>query len=233
MLNNGMYLVTGAASGMGASICKMINERGGTAFGIDRLPGEHVRLVADLTDGKSLGASVTGLIESEGRPVRGLINAAGVGFIERFEDATDESWMRVLDVNLMGTVRMCRIVLPHMQSGTGNRSIINFGSQAGKSGGLVVGAHYSASKAAVFCLTKTLAGLYGPEGIRVNAVSPGVHDTPFLDALPMMRGSAERIPLRRLGTADDVAGGVLYLLSDLASYVTGEILDINGGLLMD
>lgn len=226
-------IVTGAASGMGASTCERIKKAGGRTIGLDRADGEFVDLQVDLTDEAALAEAVPAAITASGATVTGLVNAAGLGYIEKFEDSDDASWQRVLDINLMGTVRMCRIVLPYLEDGTGNRSIVNFGSQAGKSGGLVIGAHYSVSKAAVMCLTKHLAAVYGPQGIRVNAVAPGIHDTPFLDAVPSMRNAAATIPLRRLGTADDVAESVLFLLSEGARYITGEILDVNGGLWMD
>lgn len=225
--------MTGAASGMGESVCRRAKEAGAQVIGIDRAAGEHVDLELDLTDDAALTAAVPGAIEAAGAPLRGLVNAAGLGYIEAFDEADDASWQRVLDINLMGTVRMCRLALPYLLDRDDDRSIVNFGSQAGKTGGLVAGAHYSASKAAVMCLTKTLAAVYGPEGLRSNAVAPGIHDTKFLDAMPMMRGAADKIPLRRLGTADEVADVVLFLLSPAARYVTGEIVDVNGGLLMD
>lgn len=230
---DGIVIVSGAASGMGASVCRRLKEEGARPLGIDRDAGEHVDLELDLTDAEALAKAVPAAIEASGEPLRGLVNAAGLGYIEPFEEADDASWQRVLDVNLMGTVRLCRLAMPFLRDRDDDRSIVNFGSQAGKTGGLVVGAQYSASKAAVMCLTKTLAAVYGPDGVRVNAVSPGIHDTAFLDAMPEMRNAAEKIPLRRLGTADEVADVVLFLLSPAARYVTGEIVDVNGGLLMD
>jgi 3-oxoacyl-[acyl-carrier protein] reductase len=202
-------------------------------IGVDRDEAEHVDVVVDLCDARGLEDRLGAAARAAGEPLSGLVNAAGLGYPEPFLEASDESWQRVLDVNVMGTVRTCRLILPLLQAASGDRSIVNFGSQAGKAGGIVIGAHYSASKAAVMCLTKTLAGAYGPEGIRVNAVAPGIVDTPFLDAVPTMRDAGERIPLRRLGTADEVADVVAFLLSPAARYITGEIMDVNGGLLMD
>lgn len=226
-------VVTGAAGGIGAAICREIAAQGWTPVGIDRVPADAVDIVADLSDTTAVDSQVASALEPKSARIIGLVNAAGLGYQEPFLEASDESWYRVLDANLMTTVRMCRVVIPYLLAGEGNRAIVNFGSQAGKSGGIVIGAHYSAAKAAVMCLTKTLASLYGPEGIRVNAVAPGIVETRFLDNVPSMRDMGPRIPLRRLATPVEVASTVVFLLSEKASYITGEIVDINGGLLMD
>jgi NAD(P)-dependent dehydrogenase (short-subunit alcohol dehydrogenase family) len=194
--------------------------------------GQHVDVVSDLADVSIVRSRIEALITAP-TTVIGLVNAAGHGFEEPFLESTDETWTRVIEANLMTTVRMCQLAIPWMQKATGNRSIVNFGSQAGKSGGITIGAHYSAAKAAVMCLTKSLAGTFGPEGIRVNAVAPGIVETPFLDQVPAVRQMGPRIPLRRLGDPADVADAVVFLLSDRARYITGEIMDVNGGLLMD
>lgn len=228
-----VVVVTGAAGGIGAAVCRAALEDGWTPLGIDRRPGTFVNVVADLADRAGLDATVAPQVVDRAASIVGLVNAAGFGFREPFLETTDESWARVMDANLMTTVRMCRLVIPWMLRRTGDRSIVNFGSQAGKSGGIVIGAHYSAAKAAVMCLTKSLAAAYGPDGIRVNAVAPGIVETAFLDEVPTMRDSAPRIPLRRLGTPEDVAHAVMFLLGDRAEYITGEIVDVNGGLLMD
>lgn len=228
-----VVVVTGAAGGIGAAVCRAALEDGWTPFGVDRRDGEFVNAVADLSDRAALDTIVAPHVADREGTIAGLVNAAGFGFQEPFLESTDESWARVMDANLMSTVRMCQLIIPGMLKATGDRSIVNFGSQAGKSGGIVIGAHYSAAKAAVMCLTKSLAAIYGPDGIRVNAVAPGIVETPFLDEVPMMRDMAPRIPLRRLGTPDDVAQAVLFLLDERARYITGEIVDVNGGLLMD
>ncbi len=225
--------VTGAASGIGLAVCRAVRDAGWTPFGIDRAPGEEVALQLDLTDAAAVERDAGAAFAERRGLLGGLVNAAGMGYPEPFEEADDDSWMRVFEINLMATVRLCRLAIPVLRSYDGDRSIVNFGSQAGKAGGIVIGAHYSAAKAAVMCLTKSLAGAYGPEGIRVNALAPGIVETAFLDQVPTMRDAAARIPLRRLGRPDEVAQAAIFLLGSGSSYITGEIMDVNGGLLMD
>ena len=122
---------------------------------------------------------------------------------------------------------------PHMEKQRSGR-IINFSSQAGKTGGLLIGAHYSASKAAVICMTKTFASALAPFGVTVNAVAPGIIDTPFLEGVPGIERFFAKIPLgQKPGDVRDVARTIAFLVSEDARYITGEIVDVNGGLLMD
>ena len=117
----------------------------------------------------------------------------------------------------------------------GSGSIVSMASSAGKSGGTLSGAHYAVSKAGVICLTKQLARELGPHGITANAVAPGRIDTPMIHLASDEENEAFRLrtPLGRLGTPEDVAGAVVFLVSDEASFITGEIVDVNGGLLID
>jgi NAD(P)-dependent dehydrogenase (short-subunit alcohol dehydrogenase family) len=225
-------IVTGAAKGIGQATAARLKKDGWDVVGTDIAAGEDI-IACDVTSDERVKTVVAEIAEKHGR-IDGLVNAAGAGWRTDFLSATDELWTRTFEVNLMGTVRMCRAIIPHMRKSEHPwRAIVNFTSQAAKTGGLVIGAPYSAAKAAVLCLTKSLAGEFGPEGIRVNAVAPGIIDTGFLDGVPGMRDRGGALPLRRIGRPEEAAAVVSFLMSANASYITGEITDINGGLLMD
>jgi 3-oxoacyl-[acyl-carrier protein] reductase len=224
--------ITGAAAGIGRATATKLAEDGWRVVGVDVNAGEGVGH-CDVTSTESVERAVSRCVEETGS-LDAVVNAAGTGRPAPFLEATDEVWLRTLDVNLLGTVRVCRAALPHLaSSSTPTRGIVNFTSQAAKTGGLLIGAPYSAAKAAVLCLTKTLAAEFAPNGIRCNAVAPGIVETAFLDGVPGIRDRGSSIPLGRIGRPEEVASVVAFLLSDAASYLTGEIVDVNGGLVMD
>jgi 3-oxoacyl-[acyl-carrier protein] reductase len=144
-----------------------------------------------------------------------------------------EQWKKVLDVNLTAYFCCSRLVLPRMIAQRSGR-IINIASLAARTGGYVAPAHYVATKAGVLGLTKVMAKETGPYGITVNAINPGRIDTPMIHDVPdeVNQSYVARIPVGRLGRPDDVAGAVLFLASDLADYLTGTALEVNGGLYM-
>jgi 3-oxoacyl-[acyl-carrier protein] reductase len=227
-----LVLVTGAASGIGKATAERLAVAGWNVVRSDLREDEQLR-ACDVTSPESVQATVDWCLDEFGS-LDAVVNAAGTGQPVAFLDATDEFWQRTLDVNLMGTVRVCRAAQPHLQVSTSPRKgIVNFTSQAAKTGGLVIGAPYSAAKAAVLCLTKTLAAEFGSAGVRVNAVAPGIVDTPFLDGVPGIRDRGAQLPLGRIGQPAEVASVVSFLLSEDAAYLTGEIIDVNGGLYMD
>jgi meso-butanediol dehydrogenase / (S,S)-butanediol dehydrogenase / diacetyl reductase len=229
-----VVIVTGAAGGIGRVVAQELAERQWRVVATDVSGGEGVE-ACDVTSQSDVERLVAGVVDRHGR-LDALVNSAGLGIPSPFLDATDEFWQRILDVNLMGTVRMCRAAIPAMlEHDRSDRAacIVNFTSQAAKTGGLVIGAPYSAAKAAVLCLTMTLAAEFGPRGIRVNAVAPGIIESPFLDNVPAVRDRGPTLPLGRIGRPEDVAGVVAFLLSEDAAYLTGETVDVNGGLLMD
>jgi 3-oxoacyl-[acyl-carrier protein] reductase len=227
-------LVTGAYGGIGKATAELLRQEGWLVIGVDVQPDPDKDVGrCDVTSLEDVQRTINEVEQRHGH-IDALVNAAGVGRPARFAEAGDETWRATFDVNVMGTVRMCREALGLLAaSGYEHRSIVNFTSQAAKTGGLIIGAPYSAAKAAVLCLTMTLAGELGPQGIRVNAVAPGIIETPFLDNIPGIRDRAAQIPLRRVGAASEVASVVNFLLSPAASYLTGETVDVNGGIYMD
>ena len=227
-----VVLVTGAASGIGQAAAGRLARDGWTVVGADLQEGNGV-MRCDVTSGDDVARVVAECVGRLGA-LDAVVNAAGVGSPARFLEADDELWQSIFEVNVMGTVRVSRAALPHVRaSADARRGIVNFTSQAAKTGGLLIGAPYSASKAAVLCLTKTMAAEFAADGVRVNAVAPGIIDTPFLDRVPGIRDRGRQLPLGRVGSPEEVAGVVAFLLSRDASYLTGEIVDVNGGLLMD
>ena len=163
-----------------------------------------------------------------------LINNAGICPRTSFTKITEKEWDQVLAVNLKSIFLLSQLALPYMKKKR-KRVIINITSAAGKTGGLGVGAHYSASKAGVICLTKTLALEGAPYGVRVNAIAPGVIDSGVNKKInPNLRKRYKAsIPLGYMGNSEDIARAVVFLSSKNASYITGEILDVNGGFIMD
>ncbi len=233
MTNNmPVVIVTGAARGIGRSCAQRLRVDGWTVAAADLTAGDGVSR-CDVTKPEEV-ASFVDAVRRDHRQIDAVVNAAGIGRPSKFLEASDDVWQLHFDVNVLGTVRLCRAAIPHLrESHHPTRGIVNFTSQAAKTGGLVIGAPYSAAKAAVLCLTKTLAAEFSPEGIRVNAVAPGIIDTAFLDGVPGIRDRGPQLPLRRIGRPEEVASVVAFLLSSDASYLTGEIIDVNGGLLMD
>ena len=185
-------------------------------------------LCADLYDDKAVSRAV-----GEARGHFGAVDAvvcnAGIAEQKLFQDITDEAWQRMLDVNLMGAVRTIRACLPDLLRRK-RGSIVTVSSIWGQSGASCE-SHYAASKAALIGLSKSLALELGPSGIRVNCVAPGVIDTEMnaMHSEETMRGLADETPLGRIGTAAEVADSILYLCSEHASFITGQVLGVNGG----
>lgn len=245
--------LTGAAAGIGRATALRLAQEGMHVWISDRDPGA---LDATIQEAERLSLTLQGVqadsgIETEIRHaierafdatgrLDVLVNNAGGSLHTpyRFAEETDEDWHRVMSLNLMGAVRACRAALPLMQRGGGGR-VINYGSKAGRYGSLIAGPNYAAAKGAIASLTRQLAMEYGPDGITVNCICPGVVLTPRTSGLWAERRSAEErerivseIPLRRHANADDIAGVVAFLASDDASFITGVALDVNGGQAM-
>lgn len=232
-------LVTGAASGIGAATVDSLEEAGARvgALDIEEASGRDgvLPLVADVTDGTSIDAAVQQVVGEFGR-LDVLVNVAGIGAAGTIEDNSDDEWRHVFDVNVLGMVRTARAALPHLRRAE-HPAVVNVSSVAAIAG-LPQRALYSASKGAVLSLTLAMAADLVDEGIRVNCICPGTADTPWvgrlLDAAPdpdAERAALEaRQPMGRLGSAQEIAAGILFLAAPTSSFVTGTALEVDGGM---
>ncbi len=227
-------IVTGGASGIGAATAALLAERGATVAVFDRTEVDG-SFVVDVTDDASVVAGVEAVVAKHGR-IDILVNNAGIGAGGAVEENDDAEWHRVLDVNVLGIVRLTRAALPHLTQSPA-ASIVNTCSVVANTG-LVNRALYSASKGAVLSLTRAMAADLVKDGVRVNCVTPGTAATPWVDRLLAEADDPEaaraaltaRQPIGRLVTADEIAYGIAYLASPLAASTTGTELPIDGGL---
>ncbi|HCV22037.1 MAG TPA: SDR family NAD(P)-dependent oxidoreductase [Candidatus Latescibacteria bacterium] len=236
-------LVTGGARGIGAAICTCFSAEGakvavadidteGAAAMAATLSSGSFSLPLDVANVAACRAGVTKVIEEFGH-LDILVNNAGYLVFTTAQDCDEETWDRLLAINLRGPFFCAQAVMPHMQD-RGKGVIINMSSLAAKNGGIAAGPPYSAAKAGVSNLTVHLARILAPHGVRVNAIAPGVIDTQMTRGLsPDHAALAQQIPLGSKGHPEDVARCALFLASDDATHITGEIVDVNGGLHMD
>ncbi len=243
---NSTVLITGAATGIGRTtaallaangynvavhyhkseeaalaLCRQIAEQGGKALAV----------CADVTDRSQVDAMTQRVTEVFGK-IDVLVGNAGIAQQKLFTDISAADWDAIFDVNVKGVFHCCQSVLPGMISRKSG-CIVNVSSIWGLVGASCE-AHYSAAKAAVIGLTKALAKELGPSGIRVNAVAPGVINTAMTANLDEQTRDAlkDETPLCRLGTAEDVAQAILFLASDNAGFITGQVLSPNGGFVI-
>ncbi|MCX4583277.1 SDR family NAD(P)-dependent oxidoreductase [Streptomyces sp. NBC_01481] len=237
-------VVTGGASGIGAAAARLLLSRGARVAVLDRdtagAPDGVLALQADVTDDEAVRDAVVRAAAEFGA-LHTLVSNAGVGAIGTVADNDDEEWQRVLDVNVLGMVRVARHALPHLRRAAADRpghvSITHTCSIAATAG-LPQRALYSASKGAVLSLTLAMAADHVREGIRVNCVNPGTTDTPWIgrlldqadDAAAERAALEARQPTGRLVAADEVAAAIVYLASPAAAAVTGTVLAIDGGM---
>ena len=245
-LNDKIAVIAGGTSGIGLAIAKGMAEAGAdvvptsrranmveaAAAEIEQRGRRTIRLASDVSDRESLQRVLDETVSAFGK-VDILVNSAGRTKRAPTLDFSEEDWNDIIDTNLTGTLRACQVFGRHMlerESG----SIINIASLSTFVALFEVAA-YSASKAAVASLTKSLAIEWGPRGVRVNAIAPGVFRTALnqklLDETERGREFLLRTPMRRFGNVDELAGVAIFLASDAASFVNGEIIAVDGGFL--
>lgn len=244
-LEGRVAIVTGAASprGIGWATAKRFADEGALVVIVDldigaaaqasaRLGPAHLGLACDVRNEAACQVAVGSVLERWGR-VDILVNNAGVSQSQRLLDSTQEDYDLVMNTSVRGSFNMSRAVVPHMR-GQRRGAIVCMGSVAAqRGGGILGGPHYSAAKGALQSLAKAMARELAPDGVRVNAIAPGMVDTDLLigkidDA--GKRRVAEGIPLGRLASAQDIANACLFLASDQSAYITGVVLDVSGGL---
>ena len=239
-------LVTGGARGIGLACATGLSRAGAAVVITDRLDreGEAAARAIGAGGGKaafvhadlSRTPEIARAVEEAGRAFGRLdilVNNAGIISEVPSEALTEEQWDRLMAINLKAVFFVSQAVLPWMVR-QGGGAIVSLSSLAARVGGIVTAPDYATSKAGVIGLTRTLARQYGPKGIRVNAVAPGPIMTEMTRhwSEDVRREFIARIPLRRLGTADDVASVVVFLAGPESGYITGATIDINGGLHM-
>lgn len=231
--------VTGGASGIGAAVASELVRQGARVAVLDldpsrALPGT-LAVTTDVSDDSSVVAAVARVVAELGR-LDVVVNNAGIGAQGTVADNSDDEWLRVLDVNVLGMVRVSRAALPALRRSPA-AAIVNTGSIAATAG-LPQRALYSASKGAVLALTRAMAADHLSEGIRVNCVNPGTADTPWIGRLladaadpDAERAALEaRQPHGRLVSADEVAAAVAYLASPRSGSTTGTSISVDGGM---
>lgn len=249
-LNGKVALVTGSSSGIGRATAVALaangarvainfhrNEMGASEARaqITAAGGSAIVIQADVTRASEVQALIEQTVAEFG-PIDILVNNAG-SLVERLKilELSEERWDEVIDLNLKSAFLCCKAVAGSMMERQAG-AIINVSSIAGRNGGALGSIHYSTAKGGLITFTKGLAKELGPFGVRVNAVSPGVIDTPYHEQFSspeMMKTYAGMIPLGRIGTPPEVANVICFLASDAASYLAGETIEINGGMFMD
>lgn len=240
-------VITGGAGGIGRAAADILGRQGaslvisdvGSEAGEEAVAHWRSRGIAahfvqaDLTDLSEIRALFHRIKEDSGA-IDVLVTCAGISSLTKVPDITPEEWDRVFAVNLKATFFCCQEALRYMVTRSQGK-IITIASAAGKIGGVAVGAHYSSSKAGIICLTKSLALYAAPYGINVNCVCPGPTATAMTDAWgdEINTAFAQKIPFKRYGTPEEIGQTIAFLASDQADYLTGETIDVNGGLVMD
>jgi NAD(P)-dependent dehydrogenase (short-subunit alcohol dehydrogenase family) len=247
LLQDRVAVITGGGTpgGIGRATARLFAEQGARVAILDlaetdpaaaaaEIGPEHRGYVCDVRDDAACRAAVAGIAEAFGR-IDVLIGNAGVVHGTRIDDITRAEYDEVVDTSLRGNFQMSQAVIPHLRA-QGAGAIVLVSSIAGQVGGGLFGSsHYASAKSGLFGLAKALARELAPEGIRANAIAPGVIDNDFTKGRmtrEIKDEVAKKVPMGRLGTSEEVAKCCLFLASDLSSYVTGTVLSVNGGLLI-
>ena len=247
LLKGRTAVISGGASarGIGRATAKLFAEHGARIAILDldaagakaaaaELGQGHVGVGCDVTDLASCQNAAEQVIAAFGQ-VDILLNNAGITQPLKFMEISPENWEKVLHVNLSGVFNLSQAFVPHMRERKAGSIVCMSSVSAQRGGGIFGGPHYSAAKAGVLGLAKAMARELGPDGIRVNCVTPGLIQTDITGGklTDELRTEIKKgIPLNRLGDAADVAGAYLFLASDLSSYITGAVIDVNGGMLI-
>ena len=247
LLDNKIAVISGAASprGIGFATAKLFAEHGAKIAILDldeagahraasELGSGHVGIACNVADAESCRVAAHQALERFGT-VDILINNAGITQPVKTMDITPADWHRIVDVNMTGVLYLSQAFIPHMRERKQGTIACMSSVSAQRGGGIFGGPHYSAAKAGVLGLAKAMARELGPDGIRVNAVTPGLIQTDITGGLltdAMRTEILKGIPLNRLGNAEDVARIYLFLASELSAYVTGAVIDVNGGMLI-
>lgn len=234
-------VITGAAGGIGAAIARRAaadgykplflidRDAGALAAIVDETGGTPVQL--DITDAEAVTRAFE-RIREEASTLYGLVLAAGVVDNGKLADLTPQRWSEILSVNLTGPFLCCLAAKDAIADGG---RIVTLGSLAGRTGGVITGTAYAASKGGIESLTKSMAQELAPRAITVNCVAPGAVETPMLAAHPLERKAAmsAATPLKRMAKPEEIAAAVCFLLSADSAFTTGAVMAVNGGLRMD
>jgi NAD(P)-dependent dehydrogenase (short-subunit alcohol dehydrogenase family) len=247
LLGGKVAVISGAASarGIGRATAQLFASHGARVAIVDledaacnaaaqELGADHLGVACDVTSRAACEQAAERIIAAFGQ-ADVLINNAGITQPVKIMEIDGPGWERILDVNLRGVLHLSQAFIPHMRRRRAGSIACMSSVSAQRGGGIFGGPHYSAAKAGVLGLAKAMARELGPDGIRVNCVTPGLIQTDITAGKlsdDKRREIISGIPLNRLGEATDVAGAFLFLASELSAYVTGAVIDVNGGMLI-